>query len=165
MIVKAATIDSCSFNPTDSYPTFRLIGWPAVAEAQVYQVVEARGPGTHHSIRTTPVDFYTAVVIRDCTTGKNDVVYVARDLPGILRGQHPFVRDADNLRRIGEIMQRHTEAIDRPVHGLEHPVVDAEPAALGADRGRTGTDLRFVPMIRHWFQHHLHAVPVSGWNK
>jgi hypothetical protein len=25
--------------------SFHLIGWPAVAEAQVYQVVEARGPG------------------------------------------------------------------------------------------------------------------------
>ena len=70
---------------------FGLIGWSAVGEAQIYQVVQTRGPGTHHGVCATPVNLYATVFIRDRTAGKDDVVDVARDFPGILRGQHPFV--------------------------------------------------------------------------
>ena len=60
---KATTVDPCSFHQTDSCPTFGLIGWPAIAEAQVYQVIEARGASAHHGVCTTPVNLYAAVDI------------------------------------------------------------------------------------------------------
>ena len=74
--------------------------WTVIIKAEIDQIIDTCRANTHYRIGTTPVNFDATVIILYRTAGKNNIVYVTRYLPGVFRGQYPFVGDADNFRGI-----------------------------------------------------------------
>jgi hypothetical protein len=54
-------------------------------ETKIDQVVNLRDANTHDTVRATPVDFHGAIILGDCTAGKDYIVNVTGQLPRILR--------------------------------------------------------------------------------
>src|SRR2546425_1149810 len=116
-------------------------------EEKIIKIRFIRFAHTHDRVCAPPIDLHGSIRLRNGTTGKDHVVDIPGDFPGIFRLQNPRVAHADDLCRVQQVMQSNPQTIDRSIHRSENSVIDGKPSLVRFDRRRAGTDLHFIPVI------------------
>ena len=95
--------------------------------AQSDELVDVGGAGTDDGVGRTPVEAHgTGVVFEEGAAGEDHVGHVAGAFPRVVGFKDPRVGDADDPRRVVEVVEGDAEAVDVAGHGRVDAVDPAD---------------------------------------